>query len=84
MGRRDAMWTETVMARADQVAESDYRKQHVDGFQVESVRRGTGYGDWMAWVDNNRKCWGAGSTRQDAVKSAVLTAKSHSGSSEVH
>jgi len=72
----NASWGTAVMAQANARTENEYEEATIDGFKVESVKRGVRCTDWMAWIDGNRGIWGAGSTRQEAIDSAVKTAKS--------
>lgn len=69
-------WIEVAMAQANARTENDYRRTVVDGYTIESVERGVHHKDWMAWVSGDRKVWGTGKTREEAVKTAVRTVKS--------
>jgi len=66
-----------VFAQANARTETEYEECRIDGFAVESVKRGVHNTDYVAWVDGNRGIWGAGKTRKEAIESAVRTAKSH-------
>ena len=72
----NANWAAQVMAQANARTETEYEKADIDGYAVESVKRGVNHTDWMAWVNGNRGIWGAGRTRQEAIDSAIRTAKS--------
>lgn len=63
-----------VFATANATTETEYAKMKIGQFSVESVKRGVYATDFMAWIDCDRKIWGAGKTRQDAIDSAVKNA----------
>lgn len=67
----------TVMATANARTESEYRHDVIEGLVVESVRRGVHNTDYMAWINGNRAIWGAGSSRGEAINSAMSNARSH-------
>lgn len=72
----DDHWGAVVLATANATTESDHQTVTIDGFTIESVRRGAHAYDYMAWLQGNRAVWAAGKDRQTAITEAVLTAKS--------
>lgn len=68
---------EYLFATANATTETDHLISSVEGFRVDSVKRGVYETDYMACINGDRKRWGAGKTRQEAIDSAVSNAKSH-------
>ncbi len=60
-----------VLAETNARTETEYEKLTVPHGFVESVKRGVNATDYMAWVNGDRKAWGAGPTRQEAIDSAI-------------
>lgn len=74
----DSRW-ESSLAQARARTETECAATEIDGYKVESVKRGVHNTDWMAWVNGDRGVWGAGRTRQEAIESAVRRARSLTG-----
>lgn len=76
-GTNQDRFGEGLLLTADAISSATTETEYQKTGRVESCKRGVHNTDWLAWIDGDRKVWGAGKTRDEAIISAVQNAKSH-------